>query len=262
VAIGGGGLLLILALAWVTGQDPRVLLEQVTGGESVSVDSRQAEHAGAPSDELGKFSSVVLASTENVWGQIFASRGHRYQPPTLVLFSDAVQSACGFSAAAVGPFYCPRDSKVYLDLSFFAALEHRFGAPGDFAHAYVIAHEVGHHVQNQLGIASKVQAAQRRLPADEVNALSVRVELQADCLAGVWAYHANRDAKLLEPGDVEEGLTAAAAIGDDRLQKRTQGYTVPESWTHGSSAMRVKWLRRGLQSGDIDACDTFSADTP
>jgi predicted metalloprotease len=262
VAIGGGGLLLVIALALFTGQDPTVLLEQLTGGPSVSVDPKQAGRDGAPSDELGRFSSVVLASTEDVWRQTFASGGRRYQAPTLVLFSDAVQSACGFGSAAAGPFYCPMDNKVYLDLSFFTDLARRFGAPGDFAHAYVIAHEVGHHVQNQLGIASKVRAAQQRLPAGEVNALSVRMELQADCLAGVWAHHANRDAKLLEPGDVEEGLTAAAAIGDDRLQKRAQGYTVPESWTHGSSAMRVKWLRRGLQSGDIDACDTFSRDAP
>ena len=262
LAIGGGGLLLVIALALFTGQDPTVLLEQLTGGPSVSVDPQQAGRGGAPSDELGRFSSVVLASTEDVWKQTFASGGRRYQAPTLVLFSDAVQSACGFGSAAAGPFYCPTDNKVYLDLSFFADLERRFGAPGDFAHAYVIAHEVGHHVQNQLGIASKVRAAQQRLPAGEVKALSVRMELQADCLAGVWAHHANRDAKLLEPGDVEEGLTAAAAIGDDRLQKRAQGYTVPESWTHGSSAMRVKWLQRGLQSGDIDACDTFSRDAP
>jgi len=262
LAIGGGGLLLIIAFALFTGQDPTALLEKLTGGPSVSVDPKQAGRDGAPSDELGKFSSVVLASTEDVWGRTFASGGRRYQAPTLVLFSDAVQSACGFSSAAAGPFYCPMDNKVYLDLSFFTDLARRFGAPGDFAHAYVIAHEVGHHVQNQLGIASKVRAAQQRLPAGEVNALSVRMELQADCLAGVWAHHANRDAKLLEPGDVEEGLTAAAAIGDDRLQKRAQGYTVPESWTHGSSAMRVKWLRRGLQSGDIDGCDTFSRDAP
>ena len=262
LAIGGGGLLLIIALALFTGQDPTVLLEQLTGGPSVTVDPKQAGRDGAPSDELGRFSSVVLASTEDVWRQTFASGGRRYQAPTLVLFSDAVQSACGFGSAAAGPFYCPMDNKVYLDLSFFTDLARRFGAPGDFAHAYVIAHEVGHHVQNQLGIASKVRAAQQRLPAGEVNALSVRTELQADCLAGVWAHHANRDAKLLEPGDVEEGLTAAAAIGDDRLQKRAQGYTVPESWTHGSSAMRVKWLRRGLQSGDIGACDTFSRDAP
>jgi len=260
LAIGGGGLLLVIALALFTGQDPTVLLEQLTGGPSVSVDPQQAGRGGAPSDELGRFSSVVLASTEDVWKQTFASGGRRYQAPTLVLFSDAVQSACGFGSAAAGPFYCPTDNKVYLDLSFFADLERRFGAPGDFAHAYVIAHEVGHHVQNQLGIASKVRAAQQRLPAGEGNALSVRMELQADCLAGVWAHDANRDAKLLEPGDVEEGLTAAAAIGDDRLQKRAQGYTVPESWTHGSSAMRVKWLQRGLQSGDIDTCDTFSSD--
>jgi predicted metalloprotease len=190
---------------------------------------------------------------------VLPASGRPYEEPTLVLFAQAVQSACGFASAAVGPFYCPLDSKVYLDLSFFDELERRFGAPGDFAQAYVIAHEVGHHVQNLIGIASKVRNAQERLSPDDANALSVRMELQADCLAGVWAHHANRDAHLLEPGDVEEGLTAAGAIGDDQMQKRAQGYTVPESWTHGSSAMRMRWLRQGLQSGNIRDCDTFAA---
>jgi predicted metalloprotease len=261
IVLGGGGILLVVALALITGQDPIQLLNAVSG-PSVSVDSRSGGEgqAGAPSDELGQFASTVLGSTEDVWTRVLPATGHQYQPPTLVLFSQAVESACGFSSAAVGPFYCPLDSKVYLDLSFFDELAQRFGAPGDFAQAYVIAHEVGHHVQNLLGIASKVDSARRRLSQEDANALSVRLELQADCLAGVWAYHANRDAHLLEPGDVEEGLAAASAIGDDRIQKRAQGYTMPESWTHGSSAMRVRWLRRGLQSGQIRDCDTFAAD--
>jgi predicted metalloprotease len=210
---------------------------------------------GAPTDELGQFASTVLASTEDVWDKVLADR---YRRPRLVLFSGAVQSACGFTSAAVGPFYCPLDSQVYLDLSFFDELERRFGAPGDFAQAYVIAHEVGHHVQNLLGIAERVHNARQRASAEHGNALAVRMELQADCLAGVWAFHANRDAQLLDPGDIEEGLTAAAAIGDDTLQKQAQGYTVPESWTHGSSAMRQRWLRQGLQSGNINDCDTFA----
>ena len=254
VAIGGGGLLLILALALVTGQDPLVLLDAVSGPQ-VSVDGRRSGgQVGAPADELGQFAATVLASTEDVWDTLL--RG--YEPPRLVLFSDAVHSACGTTSSAVGPFYCPLDSQVYLDLSFFQQLERRFGAPGDFAQAYVIAHEVGHHIQNQLGIASKVQRARQRASREDSNALSVRMELQADCLAGVWAYHANRTADLLEPGDIEEGMRAAAAIGDDTLQKEAQGYTVPESWTHGSSAQRQQWLRRGLQRGQVEDCDTFA----
>jgi predicted metalloprotease len=208
-------------------------------------------------DRLGRFASVVLADTEETWGGVFAKAGRRYEPPTLVLFTQAVQSACGFSSAAVGPFYCPADSKVYLDLSFFDELDRRFEAPGDFAQAYVIAHEVGHHVQNLLGIADQVTAAQQRSGEREANALSVRMELQADCLAGVWAHHAHRDRSLLEPGDVEEGLGAAAAIGDDRMQSMSQGYVQPESWTHGSSEDRVRWLRRGIESGDPNACKTL-----
>lgn len=254
MAISGGGLLLILALALVTGQNPLDFLGMVTGPQ-VSVDSGGGPQQGAPSDELGQFASTVLASTEDVWSKKLSN----YRPPRLVLFSQAVQSACGTTSSAAGPFYCPLDSQVYLDLSFFQELDRRFGAPGDFAQAYVIAHEVGHHVQNQLGIAERVHAARQRVSQEEGNALSVRMELQADCLAGVWAHYANRDANMLDPGDIEEGLTAAQAIGDDTLQKQAQGYTVPESWTHGSSAQRQQWLRRGLQSGNIDDCDTFAA---
>lgn len=255
VALSGGGILLVVVVALLTGTDPLTLLEGI-GGPSTSVEQgpETGGPIGAPSDQLGRFAAAVLGSTEDTWSGILANSGGRYQPPTLVLFSDAVESACGFNSAAVGPFYCPVDSKVYIDLSFFNELARRFGAPGDFAQAYVLAHEVGHHVQNQLGIAGKVHAAQQRASQEEANALSVRMELQADCLAGVWAHNATN---LLEPGDIEEGLTAASAIGDDQLQRRTQGYTVPESWTHGSSAMRVRWLRRGLESGNLRDCDTF-----
>jgi predicted metalloprotease len=260
VAIGGTGLLLLLAVALLTGEDPIRMLETVGGGSpQVSTEPGQRGQQGAPADEMGQFASVVLGSTEDVWSEIFESGGRQYREPRLVLFTDAVDSACGFNSAAVGPFYCPVDSQVYIDLGFFDELDQRFGAPGDFAQAYVLAHEVGHHVQNLLGIASSVHGARQRASEEEANALSVRMELQADCFAGVWAAHANRRQNLLEPGDVEEGLRAASAIGDDRLQKRAQGYTVPETWTHGSSEMRAKWLRRGLEAGDPGVCDTFEA---
>jgi predicted metalloprotease len=252
VAIGGGGLALVIVLALLTGQNPMVLLEEMAGTQSsVPGGGGPVGPTGAPSDQMGQFASAVLASTEDVWGQLLDG----YTPPYLVLFSGAVDSACGFASAAAGPFYCPGDSQVYLDLSFFDELSQRFGASGDFAQAYVIAHEVGHHVQNQLGIAERVAQARRGAPERDVNAMSVQMELQADCLAGVWGFHAQQ-ANLIEPGDFEEGLTAAAAIGDDRLQKQTQGYVVPESFTHGSSAERVKWLRRGLESGDPKVCST------
>jgi predicted metalloprotease len=257
VALGGGGLLLLLAISWFTGQNPLDLLQAVSGPQSSVEEPGQVAPRGVPGDEEGRFASVVLASTEDVWGKQLAARGVTYRRPTLVLFSDSVDSACGLESSAVGPFYCPRDGKVYLDLAFFSDLERRFGAPGEFARAYVIAHEVGHHVQNLLGISDKAGEARRRSSEADANAISVRLELQADCFAGVWGHDAGRDAKLLEPGDVESGLAAAAAIGDDRLQKRAQGYTVPETWTHGSSEMRVRWLRRGLESGDLAACDTF-----
>jgi uncharacterized protein len=257
IAIGGGGLLLLLVLSLITGQNPLALLEVVSGPPQSSVEPGPVGQSGAPADEEGRFASVVLASTEDVWEKQLPPRGVTYRRPTLVLFSDRVESACGLGSSAVGPFYCPLDGKVYLDLTFFADLTRQFGAPGDFARAYVIAHEVGHHVQNLLGISDAVANARRRQSPEEANAVSVRLELQADCFAGVWGHDAGRDANLLEPGDVEEGLAAAAAIGDDRLQRRSQGYTVPETWTHGSSDMRVRWLRRGLDTGSLEACDTF-----
>jgi len=256
--IGGAGLLLILLVSLLTGQNPLELLQQV----GPMPDSAQVGAGGpaapstAASDEAADFVRAVLGDTEDTWGRIFAASGRRYVEPGLVLFSDAVESACGFGSAAVGPFYCPGDSKVYLDLSFFEELSRRFGAPGDFAAAYVVAHEVGHHVQKLLGIEEQVNRLRRRVGETEANALSVRVELQADCLAGVWGHHAARK-DLLEEGDVEEGLRAAAAIGDDRLQRRSRGYVAPDSFTHGSSAQRVEWLTRGLQSGDLQRCDTF-----
>jgi hypothetical protein len=201
----------------------------------------------------------VLGDTEDTWSQIFADGGSRYEPPRLVLFSNAVRSGCGIGQSAMGPFYCPVDRKVYIDLAFYQDLRDRFRAPGDFAQAYVIAHEVGHHVQNLLGIADSVTERRQRASEEESNALSVRLELQADCFAGVWAHTANRERHLLEPGDVDEGLRAAAAIGDDRIQRQTQGTVVPESFTHGSSEQRVRWFRKGLESGDMNACDTFRA---
>jgi uncharacterized protein len=261
IALSGTGILLLLAVSLLTGQNPLTLLQAVSG-PSASIDSTQPGQMGAPSDELGHFAAAVLGSTETVWSEAFSEKNSTYEKPTLVLFSGAVESACGFSSAAVGPFYCPLDSKVYLDLSFFDELGRRFGAPGDFARAYVIAHEVGHHVQNLGGLSEKVRRAQQGAAPEDANALSVRLELQADCLAGVWANRAQRTAKLLEPGDLEQGLAAASAIGDDQLQRRAQGYTVPETWTHGSSEMRVRWLRRGMQGGRLEDCDTFSADTP
>lgn len=261
LALGGGAALLVVLFALFTGQDPRELLDAI-GGSQATVDPTAGGTAptGAPSDELGQFAATVLASTEDVWTEVFTAQGQRYRTPTLVLFSDAVASGCGMASAAVGPFYCPADQKLYLDLGFFELLQQRFAAPGDFARAYVIAHEIGHHVQNLLGIADQVTAAQQRAGEEQANALSVRMELQADCLAGVWGNHANRTRNLLEPGDVEEGLKAAAAIGDDRMQRQAAGTVRPESWTHGSSEMRVRWLRQGLSTGDPDQCETFKAD--
>jgi uncharacterized protein len=263
-ARGGGigiiGVLILLALGWLLGIDPSFLLQDST----TSVPYREAPPAGRPpaDDELAQFVSVVLADTEDTWHALFREMGGEYREPALVLFSDAVDSDCGFAQAAMGPFYCPADQRVYIDLGFYDDLKDRFGAPGDFAQAYVIAHEVGHHVQNLLGIASKVQAARQQAGASEANALSVRMELQADCFAGVWGHHADRSRDLLEAGDVEEGLNAAAAIGDDRLQRQGQGYVVPDAFTHGSSAQRVRWFRQGLTTGDPNACNTFDADQP
>jgi predicted metalloprotease len=215
---------------------------------------------GQSTDAQGKFVRQVLADTEDVWSRVFAAAGKQYQKPTLVLFSGTTPTACGPGQSAMGPFYCPLDQKVYVDLAFYDFMKRRFGASGDFAQAYVIAHEIGHHVQNLLGIADAVQQAKMRAGSEaEVNALQVRMELQADCLAGVWASLNDQVKSRLEPGDIEEGLNAAAAIGDDMIQRRTQGYVVPDAFTHGSSAQRVRWFRRGLESGQVKACDTFSA---
>ena len=254
--LGIGTIVLALAVSYFTGVNPLTVLNLLTGVQSMTEVSAPTESGpvGAPQDRLGKFASVVLADTETTWRSLL---GPRYEDPRLVLFSGAVQSACGTTSSAVGPFYCPTDHRVYLDLAFFDEMAHRLGAAGDFAQAYVIAHEVGHHVQNLLGIAEKVHRLQRQVSEAEGNALSVRMELQADCYAGVWGHHAKRERNLIEPGDFEDGLRAAAAIGDDRLQKMSRGHVQPESWTHGSSEQRMSWLKRGLESGDPSICNTF-----
>ena len=253
---GVGGLVLLLLISWVTGTNPLDLISSST----VPVDQSAGTNGVRDDDPQAHFISVVLADTEDTWRQIFDERGQTYVPPVLVLFTDATQSGCGLGRSEVGPFYCSADRKVYLDLSFFRELAERFGAPGDFAQAYVVAHEVGHHVQNLLGTSDQVSAARSRSDDRQSNALSVRLELQADCYAGIWGHYA-QSRGLLEPGDAEEGLNAAAAIGDDRLQKMSQGEVVPETFTHGSSADRVRWLRRGLDSGTLESCDTFSNGT-
>ncbi len=254
--IGCGGILLVLVISLLTGRDPSQLLRLLQGVQQQTQTAPvPAGPGGPPADQLGAFAAKILRSTEEVWGEIFRASGQRYEDPRLVLFSHSTRSACGLGSSAQGPFYCPGDRKVYIDLSFFDELSRRLGAPGDFAQAYVIAHEVGHHVQNLLGTSDKVTAAQRHARSEgEANRYSVALELQADCYAGVWANHAR---KLLEPGDVEEGLKAASAIGDDRLQKMGQGYVQPESFTHGSSAQRVRWLRKGIESGDPNGCKTM-----
>ena len=255
--IGGGigGLVLLLLFSALTGTNPLDIIN------SSSPEPGSVGTAGVSSDDpQAQFVSVVLKDTEDTWREIFQAHGQTYREPTLVLFTQATQSGCGVGQAAMGPFYCPNDQKVYLDLSFFRELDQRFGAPGDFAQAYVVAHEVGHHVQTLTGLTGRVDALRERGSERQANAVSVRVELQADCYAGVWGrYAAQRN--LLEPGDAEEGLRAAAAIGDDRLQQQTQGRIVPESFTHGTSQERVEWLRRGLDSGKMEACDTFAQGT-
>jgi predicted metalloprotease len=254
--LGIGGVLIVLLIAFVTGKDPSQLLQLLQ--QSQSPQQEGAAPGGPPAeDRQGEFARRILGSTEDVWGAIFTQSGQTYQKPTLVLFGGEVESACGYTTSAVGPFYCPADRKLYLDFSFFEELDRKFGAPGEFAQAYVIAHEVGHHVQNLLGIADQVSAAQQRADQRQANALSVAMELQADCLAGVWAVHANQTNKWLEPGDVESARTAAAAIGDDRMQKMSRGHVQPESWTHGSSQQRVTWLRRGMETGQVSSCKTL-----
>lgn len=250
IAGGGIGVVLIAVVAMFLGVDPGVVLQGLTEPQ-VAVDEQPAAD-----DPARDFVAAVLGSTEDTWGELFAQSERVYRKPTLVLFTGAVRSACGFAQAAVGPFYCPADGKLYIDLAFFRDLQHRFGAPGDFAQAYVIAHEVGHHVQSLLGIADRTRAAQRGASMNAANDASVRLELQADCLAGVWA---GRNPDILEAGDIEEGLAAAAAVGDDRIQMQSQGYVAPESFTHGSAAQRARWFRMGLESGSPARCDTFSA---
>ncbi len=252
--IGIGTILLLLVGAYF-GIDPRLILGLLGGGAPVQVTA--PAHKPPANDPEARFVSMVLADTEDTWRALFQKAGRQYQDPHLVLFTGATQTACGLGRAAMGPFYCPPDQKVYIDLSFYDDLKQRFGVPGDFAQAYVIAHEIGHHVQNLLGISDKVQAARQRMGEAQANQLSVRLELQADCLAGVWAHHADRARQVLEKGDIEEGLRAASAIGDDRLQRRTQGYVVPESFTHGTSAQRVQWFKRGIETGSVAGCDTF-----
>jgi uncharacterized protein len=259
--IGIFGILIILVILWLLGINPLKLLSgkgldspAVIGDGTIN--STPSDSLDAPSDEGGRFVARILADTEDTWTSVFQNAGHTYRKPTLVLFTGQAASACGFASAASGPFYCPNDQKLYIDLTFYDELTNKFGAPGDFAEAYVIAHEVGHHVQNLLGILPKVDVARQNSNQTEANALSVRLELQADCLAGVWGREADRRG-ILDPGDIEEGLAAAASIGDDTLQKRSQGYVVPESFTHGTSAQRVRWFRIGFQQGQIDACDTF-----
>jgi predicted metalloprotease len=253
--VGGGigGLVLLLLFSALTGTNPVDIINSTQPqGDTVGTTGVSDD------DPRVAFVSVVLRDTEETWDEIFRSRGATYQPPTLVLFTNATQSACGVGQSAMGPFYCPADQKVYLDLSFFHDLDRRFGAPGDFAQAYVVAHEVGHHVQTLTGLSERVHESRRGLGERQANQLSVRQELQADCYAGVWGHYAARRG-LLEPGDAEEGLNAAAAIGDDRLQQQSQGHVVPESFTHGSSEQRMSWLRRGMDSGRIESCDTFQS---
>ena len=262
-AVGGGlGVIIIAGVMLLFGADPSTimnLLQQGGTGPSSGPVAEAGRTSSPEQDQLAKFVSVVLADTEKVWGAQFRKMGRTYTEPRLVLFSGRVKSACGMASAATGPFYCPGDQKVYVDLDFYRELKNRFHAPGDFAQAYVIAHEIGHHVQKLLGTTDKVDAQRDRISEVEYNRLSVRLELQADFLAGVWAHHAQQQWNILEQGDIEEALNAASAIGDDRLQSQAQGHVVPDSFTHGSSAQRVRWFRRGLETGDIDQGDTFSA---
>jgi len=252
VAGGGLGVIILALVIMLLGGDPSILLGSGPPEYSAPVPT----DVSAANDEQVDFVSAVLGTTEDVWGDLFQEQGGRYVEPTLVIFSGAVDSACGRAGASVGPFYCPLDQQVYIDLSFYEDLQYRLGASGDFAQAYVVAHEVGHHVQNLLGISGQVQTLQRRVNRTQANQLSVMLELQADCFAGVWAHNVQ---SYLEDGDVEEALNAAASIGDDRLQRQSQGYIVPESFTHGTSEQRVRWLRLGMQTGDVNQCNTFEA---
>lgn len=258
VALGGGlGMLVLVVIALVLGIDPRPLLQNAANLQPAQQAVPANPERSDADDELRQFVAVVLGDTEDVWNALFEDMGRQYPNPTLVLFTGQTRSACGFAEAAMGPFYCPADQKVYIDLAFYDEMKTRFGAPGDFAQAYVIAHEIGHHVQNQMGILEKVHALKDRVSDAEYNEYSVRLELQADYLAGVWAHHAQKMRHILEPGDVEEALNAASAIGDDRLQMQSRGVVVPDSFTHGTSVQRARWFRKGLQSGTVSDGDTF-----
>ncbi|HIK30779.1 MAG TPA: neutral zinc metallopeptidase [Oscillatoriales cyanobacterium M59_W2019_021] len=255
VVSGGIGTIILAVIVTLLGGDPRMVFQE----GAPSQNSAPSASRSPEEEKLADFVSVVLADTEDTWNGLFRQMGGNYQEPTLVLFSGSVDSACGYAQAAMGPFYCLADRKVYIDLSFYEDLQYRHGAPGDFAQAYVIAHEIGHHVQNLMGISDKVHQMQRQVSKTDANQLSVMLELQADCFAGIWAHHAERQRQILEPGDVEEALNAASSIGDDRLQRQAQGYVVPDSFTHGSSQQRVRWFAKGLETGQIDQCNTFGA---
>jgi predicted metalloprotease len=272
--IGIGTLAVAMLVAWLLGINPLTLLGMLEGGgpvieQSQPPDPRSSQSPsgsppapGAMPDEGRAFVSTVLGSTEDVWSELFRKSGNRYPAPTLVLFRDATPTACGHGNAAAGPFYCPADQKLYIDLDFYKTMRDRLGAPGDTAQAYVIAHEVGHHIQNLTGTMRTMEAARQQTSERQYNDLSVRLELQADCYAGIWAHHSQQGRNWFEQGDIEEALNAAAAVGDDNIQRRTQGRVVPESFTHGSSAQRSRWFRTGLQSGAVEQCDTFAAKTP
>jgi hypothetical protein len=255
---GIGTIVLMFAASYFLGIDPLTFLQLQQGAGRV--ETKSTRQATPEEDQMADFVSVVLADTEDTWHALFRNSGREYQEPHLVLFTGAVQSACGMASVAMGPFYCPPDKKVYIDLAFFDDLRRKHGAAGDFAQAYVIAHEIGHHVQNLLGISDQVRMAQRGAGKGESNALSVQLELQADCFAGLWGNHANRSRQILEQGDIEEALRAASAIGDDRLQKEARGYVVLESFTHGSSEQRVRWFSRGIKNGDVGSCNTFESE--
>jgi predicted metalloprotease len=259
VAGGGVGTIVVLVVMYFMGADPQQLLNVALNSTTSDSSSGSVAPSSPEQDELARFVSVVLADTEKVWNEQFQLMGKSYREPHLILFTGRVRSACGMASSATGPFYCPGDEQVYVDLDFYRELKERFKAPGDFAQAYVIAHEIGHHVQKLMGITAKVDAMRGRVSEAEYNKLSVRLELQADFLAGMWAHHADQKWKILEGGDVEEALNAASAIGDDRIQRESQGYVVPDSFTHGTSAQRIRWFRKGLQSGKFSDGDTFSA---
>lgn len=259
VKTGGISVVLVTLAAMYFGVDPQIILSLMDNSGTQNSSTQQSTYRpSAEQQQLGQFVGTVLADTEDTWNKLFKQSGQRYREPKLVLFTDAIRSGCGNAQAAMGPFYCPGDYKIYIDLGFYRQLKNQHNAPGDFAQAYVIAHEVGHHVQNLLGLSGKVHQAQQSMSREKANQLSVRLELQADCFAGLWAHHTEKEKRILEQGDIEEALNAASAIGDDRLQKQARGYASPESFTHGSSKQRVKWFKKGLLEGSIQGCDTFS----